>query len=91
MMAEASLLPQVIKKLDPKQQPHVVPLEIQALKNQLQEKDKKISHLEVRPSSFVKDRVSNFSLAGAPFKYFLMGGVMDDIKSVGAGLTEIVS
>ncbi|XP_058023099.1 protein Hook homolog 2 isoform X1 [Ahaetulla prasina] len=52
----ASLLPQVIKKLDPKQQPHVVPLEIQALKNQLQEKDKKISHLEVRPSSFVKDR-----------------------------------
>nr|XP_060620922.1 protein Hook homolog 2 [Anolis sagrei ordinatus] len=36
----------VIKKLDPKQQPHVVPLEIQALKNQLQEKDKKISHLE---------------------------------------------
>ncbi|XP_034262489.1 protein Hook homolog 2 isoform X1 [Pantherophis guttatus] len=46
----------VIKKLDPKQQPHVVPLEIQALKNQLQEKDKKISHLEVRPSSFVKDR-----------------------------------
>ena len=31
----------VIKKLDPKQQPHVVPLEIQALKNQLQEKDKK--------------------------------------------------
>ncbi|KAG8128807.1 putative Protein Hook 2-like protein [Naja naja] len=46
----------VIKKLDPKQQPHVVPLEIQALKNQLQEKDKKISHLEVRSSSFVKDR-----------------------------------
>ncbi|XP_061472712.1 protein Hook homolog 2 [Rhineura floridana] len=36
----------VIKKLDPKQQPHGVPLEIQALKNQLQEKDKKISHLE---------------------------------------------
>ncbi|XP_053152747.1 protein Hook homolog 2 [Hemicordylus capensis] len=36
----------VIKKLDPKQQPHVVPLEIQALKNQLQEKDKKINHLE---------------------------------------------
>ncbi|XP_026537306.1 protein Hook homolog 2-like isoform X2 [Notechis scutatus] len=45
----------VIKKLDPKQQPHVVPLEIQALKNQLQEKDKKISHLEVRSSSFGKD------------------------------------
>ncbi|CAI5766382.1 Calponin-homology (CH) domain-containing protein [Podarcis lilfordi] len=36
----------VIKKLDPKQQPHGVPLEIQALKNQLQEKDKKINHLE---------------------------------------------
>ncbi|XP_015271323.1 PREDICTED: protein Hook homolog 2 isoform X1 [Gekko japonicus] len=36
----------VIKKLDPKQQPHVAPLEIQALKNQLQEKDKKITHLE---------------------------------------------
>ncbi|KAM6475498.1 protein Hook homolog 2 isoform 3-T3 [Liasis olivaceus] len=46
----------VIKKLDPKQQPHAVPLEIQALKNQLQEKDKKINHLEVRSSSFVKDR-----------------------------------
>ncbi|XP_048346341.1 protein Hook homolog 2 isoform X4 [Sphaerodactylus townsendi] len=36
----------VIKKLDPKQQPNVVPLEIQALKNQLQEKEKKINHLE---------------------------------------------
>ncbi|XP_032995677.1 protein Hook homolog 2 isoform X2 [Lacerta agilis] len=36
----------VIKKLDPKQQPHGVPLEIQALKNQLHEKDKKINHLE---------------------------------------------
>nr|XP_056711322.1 protein Hook homolog 2 [Euleptes europaea] len=36
----------VIKKLDPMQQPHVVPLEIQALKNQLQEKEKKINHLE---------------------------------------------
>ncbi|XP_060096654.1 protein Hook homolog 2 [Heteronotia binoei] len=36
----------VIKKLDPKQQPHVIPLEIQALKSQLQEKDKKINHLE---------------------------------------------
>ncbi|XP_054832019.1 protein Hook homolog 2 [Eublepharis macularius] len=36
----------VIKKLDPKQQPHAVPLEIQALKNQLQEKDKKINYLE---------------------------------------------
>lgn len=45
------ILPQVIKKLDPKQQPHVVPLEIQALKNQLQEKDKKITHLEASASS----------------------------------------
>ncbi|XP_066470279.1 protein Hook homolog 2 [Tiliqua scincoides] len=43
----------VIKKLDPKQQPHIVPLEIQALKNQLQEKDKKISHLE---SDFEKSK-----------------------------------
>lgn len=46
------ILPQVIKKLDPKQQPHVVPLEIQALKNQLQEKEKKITHLEASASSF---------------------------------------
>ena len=49
-----SILSQVIKKLDPKQQPHVVPLEIQALKNQLQEKDKKISHLEVSFFSSIK-------------------------------------
>lgn len=39
---------QVIKTLDPKQKSNVVPAEVQALKNQLTEKDRKIQHLEVR-------------------------------------------
>ncbi|KAM6956895.1 protein Hook homolog 2 [Aplochiton taeniatus] len=36
----------VIKTLDPKQQPVILSPEVQALKNQLSEKDKKIHHLE---------------------------------------------
>ncbi|XP_041940728.1 protein Hook homolog 2-like isoform X2 [Alosa sapidissima] len=36
----------VIKTLDPKQKPYTVPPELQALKNQLTEKDRKIQHLE---------------------------------------------
>lgn len=39
---------QVIKTLDPKQKSNVVPAEVQALKNQLTEKDRKIQHMEVR-------------------------------------------
>ncbi|XP_035381235.1 protein Hook homolog 2 isoform X2 [Electrophorus electricus] len=36
----------VIKTLDRKQKPHAVPTEIQALQNQLSERDRKIQHLE---------------------------------------------
>uniref|UniRef100_W5L6L3 Hook microtubule tethering protein 2 n=1 Tax=Astyanax mexicanus TaxID=7994 RepID=W5L6L3_ASTMX len=36
----------VIKTLDPKQKPHSVPPEVQALRNQLSERDRKIQHLE---------------------------------------------
>ncbi|XP_062387902.1 protein Hook homolog 2-like [Sardina pilchardus] len=36
----------VIKTLDPKQKPYTIPPEVQALKNQLTEKDRKIQHLE---------------------------------------------
>ncbi|XP_067237287.1 protein Hook homolog 2 isoform X1 [Chanodichthys erythropterus] len=36
----------VIKTLDPKQKSNVVPAEVQALKNQLTEKDRKIQHME---------------------------------------------
>ncbi|XP_062872704.1 protein Hook homolog 2-like [Trichomycterus rosablanca] len=36
----------VIKTLDPKQKPNPVPTEVQALKNQLTERDRKIQHLE---------------------------------------------
>ncbi|XP_048056204.1 protein Hook homolog 2 [Megalobrama amblycephala] len=36
----------VIKTLDPKQKSNMVPAEVQALKNQLTEKDRKIQHLE---------------------------------------------
>uniref|UniRef100_A0A671Q1L7 Protein Hook homolog 2-like n=1 Tax=Sinocyclocheilus anshuiensis TaxID=1608454 RepID=A0A671Q1L7_9TELE len=38
----------VIKTLDPKQKSSAVPAEVQVLKNQLTEKDRKIQHLEVR-------------------------------------------
>ena len=41
---------QVIKTLDPKQQPVPSTPDVQALKNQLTEKERKIQHLEVRPS-----------------------------------------
>ncbi|KAL7883527.1 hypothetical protein SRHO_G00011850 [Serrasalmus rhombeus] len=36
----------VIKTLDPKQKPHSLPPEVQALRNQLSERDRKIQHLE---------------------------------------------
>ncbi|XP_051988844.1 LOW QUALITY PROTEIN: protein Hook homolog 2-like [Xyrauchen texanus] len=36
----------VIKTLDPKQKSHTVPAEVQALKNQLTERERKIQHLE---------------------------------------------
>lgn len=39
---------QVIKTLDPKQPPLTVSPDVQALKNQLTERDRKIQHLEVR-------------------------------------------
>uniref|UniRef100_A0AAY4C5C5 Calponin-homology (CH) domain-containing protein n=1 Tax=Denticeps clupeoides TaxID=299321 RepID=A0AAY4C5C5_9TELE len=38
----------VIETLDPKQKPHAVSPEVQALKNQLTEKDRKIQYLQVR-------------------------------------------
>uniref|UniRef100_A0A8C1U339 Hook C-terminal domain-containing protein n=1 Tax=Cyprinus carpio TaxID=7962 RepID=A0A8C1U339_CYPCA len=38
----------VIKTLDPKQKSSAPPAEVQVLKNQLTEKDRKIQHLEVR-------------------------------------------
>lgn len=38
---------QVIQTLDPKQKPHTAPPEVQALKNQLSEKERKIQYLEV--------------------------------------------
>ncbi|XP_036421935.1 protein Hook homolog 2-like isoform X2 [Colossoma macropomum] len=36
----------VIKTLDPKQKPHSLPPEVQALRNQLSERDRKIQHME---------------------------------------------
>jgi len=39
---------QVIKTLDPKQQPATASPDIEAMKNQLTEKERKIQHLEVK-------------------------------------------
>uniref|UniRef100_A0A8C2A1E2 Hook microtubule tethering protein 2 n=1 Tax=Cyprinus carpio TaxID=7962 RepID=A0A8C2A1E2_CYPCA len=45
----------VIKTLDPKQKSNAVPAEVQVLKNQLTEKDRKIQHLEVRNTHTHRD------------------------------------
>uniref|UniRef100_A0A673IQW1 Calponin-homology (CH) domain-containing protein n=1 Tax=Sinocyclocheilus rhinocerous TaxID=307959 RepID=A0A673IQW1_9TELE len=48
----------VIKTLDPKQKSSAVPAEVQVLKNQLTEKDRKIQHLEVRHTHTQTDSAS---------------------------------
>lgn len=50
---------QVIKTLDPKQQPVPATPDIQALKNQLTEKERKIQHLEVFFFLHKRDKVGH--------------------------------
>lgn len=52
----------MIKTLDPKQQPVTASPEIQALKNQLSEKERKIQHMEVKTSDRKRNLCSFYHL-----------------------------